>query len=54
MNEFLTRDDDRLLFGLAPIDKNASIEIDNPDLDSSEEATGNKIDNDDCYISEKQ
>ena len=52
MNEFLTRDDDRLLFGLAPIDKNASIEIDNPDFDISDEATDNKMDNDDCHISD--
>ena len=46
MSQFLTRDEDRKLFDLAPII------IDNPDLDSSDEATGNKIDNDDCYISE--
>ena len=52
MADYLTRDDDRKLFQLAPINKNASIEIDNPDLDISDDATDNKIDNDDRHISE--
>ena len=46
MSQFLTRDEDRKLFDLAPII------IDNPDLDISDEATGNKIDNDDRNIIE--
>lgn len=52
MNDYLIRDDDRKLFQLASINKNASIEIDNPDFDISDEATDNKMDNDDCHISD--
>ena len=52
MGEFLTRNDDRALFKLAPLDKNESEESNDSNLDISDKTASYEIDNDDSRISD--
>jgi hypothetical protein len=52
MGDYLTRDEDRMLFGLAKIEKIASEEGNDSDLHISDKTASNEIDNDDRHISE--
>ena len=51
MDDYLIRDDDRILFGLAPIDKTVTAKIDNDSIDVSEVATSDENDHPDRYNS---
>lgn len=51
MSQFLERNEDRTLFGLAPIDKTTSEEGNDSDLDISDKTASYEIDNDDSRIS---
>jgi large subunit ribosomal protein L7/L12 len=50
MSQFLERNEDRTLFGLAPIDKTTSEEGNDSDLDISDKTASYEIDNDDSRI----
>ena len=52
MSEFLERNEDRALFGLAPIDKTKSEEGNDSDLHISDKTTSDEINNYDSHISD--